>query len=786
MDEIIKMRRHTMISDIAVFGCGDSDAFGLPPSYGLEMGRCFERLIAGGVRCVSTCMPSMASVRYDRLHMTDLPMNRTLMIKFLRSMIRAHLIVMQIEELEPVLRQKASFLDADPEECMKIVYQYSNLAQFKYALSKTDQVREALNPVTLPVSLAQEAQTADEQIMDYMAELNEVAEDEATREGAPKANDFTEGDLTSIAPVFKDDVDSDEEEEARLRKHLQEDFNEAADADWSPVHSEATDKIPGIDEWETIDDTRPDIIHNIFDRDDNVESHTEVDYGGEHDDGIQVVDEFPETVVIPDDAMDVDKNETETKDEADVLDDVMVIEGPETGHPEVEVPPVESTAPENEEAVAAGGDPVPVDAVAEGDVKTSETVASADNTVTAEGSKLAGRPANVDEPASSSNQPKPEAKKMPLSHHTAKAPTGKIDDAAKLKLEKAKERLEDSVWLDPNDLNSRIPYKNINANGRLREISGKMSMFLRGHALADGRPSPEMDFTNLSMDWVELRHHLGNKIRNVVDWEILQVIRSSDTRRFQLQVCQPDNEKATWKGLPWQPIRVRAYQGHNAFVLKKGKFAPMIRDLYTLDPDFTKEKIDAGNIPRANFRPDLVPEFDSFPRIIYHSCDKGVVSQIIQHSLIPGGWPRSSGRAHSYFIATHPWDANMKKLAGTRAGKPYYVAIDVEMAMQVGARLFRTDEAIMTPDWIPNETIICVYNAAEREIYWSNRAYAAGRKSYNERVKRSKDQGDDVITALVQSKRGRGMDTVVQLSDRSGARKILFPESTQSPPGSHS
>lgn len=34
---------------------------------------------------------------------------------------------------------------------------------------------------------------------------------------------------------------------------------------------------------------------------------------------------------------------------------------------------------------------------------------------------------------------------MPLSHHTAKAPTGMIDDAAKLKLEQAKERLEYSV-----------------------------------------------------------------------------------------------------------------------------------------------------------------------------------------------------------------------------------------------------------------------------------------------------------------------------------------------------
>ena len=108
-------------------------------------------------------------------------------------------------------------------------------------------------------------------------------------------------------------------------------------------------------------------------------------------------------------------------------------------------------------------------------------------------------------------------------------------------MEQAKERLEDAVRLDPTDLNSRIPDKNINANGRLREISGKMSKYLRGHALADGLPSPDMDFTNLSMDWVELRNHLCNKIRNVVDWEILQVIRSSDTRRFQLQVCKPDN-----------------------------------------------------------------------------------------------------------------------------------------------------------------------------------------------------------------------------------------------------
>ena len=105
-------------------------------------------------------MLSLASIRYDRLHMADLPLNRTLMIKFLRSVARAHIIVMQIEELEQVLRQKASFLDPNPEERMKIVYQYPNLAQFKFALCKTTQVREALHPTALPMSLAQEAQTA--------------------------------------------------------------------------------------------------------------------------------------------------------------------------------------------------------------------------------------------------------------------------------------------------------------------------------------------------------------------------------------------------------------------------------------------------------------------------------------------------------------------------------------------------------------------------------------------------------------------------------------------------
>ena len=99
--------------------------------------------------------------------------------------------------------------------------------------------------------------------------------------------------------------------------------------------------------------------------------------------------------------------------------------------------------------------------------------------------------------------------------------------------------------------------------------------------------------------------------------------------------------------------------------------------------------------PRFNFNPKQSGMFEKFPRVVYHSCDLSHVDEIIKNGLIPGGWPKSSGRFHNYFITMPPWDANSRKLAGTRAGKPMYVAFDLELLMQQGCRIFRTDEAIL-------------------------------------------------------------------------------------------
>ena len=56
----------------------------------------------------------MATIRYDKLHMEDLPYNRKIVIRYLRAAIHAHLTVMEIEGIEDQLRQQAEFLDPDP------------------------------------------------------------------------------------------------------------------------------------------------------------------------------------------------------------------------------------------------------------------------------------------------------------------------------------------------------------------------------------------------------------------------------------------------------------------------------------------------------------------------------------------------------------------------------------------------------------------------------------------------------------------------------------------------
>ena len=102
--------------------------------------------------------------------------------------------------------------------------------------------------------------------------------------------------------------------------------------------------------------------------------------------------------------------------------------------------------------------------------------------------KPAGKPAEQKMPRPE-KQKAPESKAMPRQ----KAPRlNQETDKALRKLEEATEAKEQAVWLDPDDMSSRI-LKEYVGMGRPRFISTMLSYLLRGHAIERGRWSPEFD-----------------------------------------------------------------------------------------------------------------------------------------------------------------------------------------------------------------------------------------------------------------------------------------------------
>ena len=101
---------------------------------------------------------------------------------------------------------------------------------------------------------------------------------------------------------------------------------------------------------------------------------------------------------------------------------------------------------------------------------------------TARDSMPAGRPVEKKMPKTKA----PETKAMPR----AKASCLDIEtDRALKKLEEATEAKEQALWLDPEDMGSRIPGEYC-GTGRLRFISTKLSYLVRGHAIENGARSP--------------------------------------------------------------------------------------------------------------------------------------------------------------------------------------------------------------------------------------------------------------------------------------------------------
>ena len=191
--------------------------------------------------------------------------------------------------------------------------------------------------------------------------------------------------------------------------------------------------------------------------------------------------------------------------------------------------------------------------------------------------------------------------------------------------------------------------------------------------------------------------------------------------------------------MPWEPTAVKAVQGHKDWVIERIGNRAICQEIYSLDDEFDVDKLDRGYHPRFNCDPETSHSYTTFPRVVYHSTDFRGCSDIIKNGLVVGGFPRKTGRGHNYFTVTPPWVANMRKLAGTRAGQPIYLAFDTELMLQEGVKLFRTDAAILSPDWISNKHLMFAYNARDASFAWANPAYPKFRSDYHSSLKEFQD-----------------------------------------------
>ena len=778
LDGLVEIQNDPRVLSVQVIGNGDHTSYSLPPSYNREMGKHMNWLSSKGIQCISPSILSQGG-KYDNYHLHDHQYNRKLVYRFLRGALTFHMKYLEVMSVKDYLRHYVQEFIENEQDRVAAVHLFPTMVQFRLALQNTQEVMASLAPEKKTATPAQVFDEADEEILMWVHAGILEANEEATREGRPMALNFTDDEMSSIVPVDPTLEDA-ETEEQRARMYLQADLDQAVAEGFSNIVDEAQDDepettesfmadveiVPEADDWDVVADDN--VIVNPHD-----EKTKEDEISEERAKEVEDLNKIIELTS--------DKPKPSGTTAAEVVQKAANEASAGSAGEDVDM-----TSSRISSWSEVGGEPKPDDMsaskistwseVRDDDKRTMDVDASddaarkggpADASTGAESSStskpaedkkvivdLTSKDVEVDKPVGKPAEKKmpkqkaPESKAMPRQ----KAPRLSAEaDAALKKLEEATEKKEGSVWLDPDDMASRIP-REYCGQGRLRYISTKMSYLLRGHALSYGARSPDMDPLDFSMDFEATMTALGHYVSYPKIREVLSIVRNSDTRRFQIKVAQVDLPDATWKGLPWKVVAIRAVQGHNRAVTEMAKISSLVKQVFTLDPLFKIEDLDTPKLPRTNLRPDLVPDLiANLPRVIYHSCDRMAMEKIAEHGLIPGGWPQRTGRAHNFFIASHPWDDSVggKKLAGTRAGKQYYMAFDTELIVQSGCRLFRTDEAIISPDWISNESLICCYDAINREFAWINRPYELTRLGYNQKLKDHKEKETPKSDALV-------------------------------------
>lgn len=209
------MKRNESVFDVVVFGNGHHQDYGLPPSYNKTLGGHFQELVNLGVNTISFEIVAMRGYRYDRIHLDDGAINRNLAVRYLKGIVAFHLAYRQIMLNSETLLETASRL-LGPDLALRLHYVHitPTLLQFRRALENTPEVQEhmELNACVAHANQADDCEAQDQEIFQWISAAWEEAEIEATREGAPQGELFSQVEMMSSRRGFglRDRKDQDQ------------------------------------------------------------------------------------------------------------------------------------------------------------------------------------------------------------------------------------------------------------------------------------------------------------------------------------------------------------------------------------------------------------------------------------------------------------------------------------------------------------------------------------------------------------------------------------------------
>lgn len=192
-------------------------------------------------------------------------LNRNLVARYLKGILTFHLAYkVTIKQKEILTARVDQVLGADSTHRLHYVHTTPKLLLFRRALETTPEVQSYIinNDIIVHENNADDSNSKDQEIYEWLEAAWDEAEVEATRKGAPSGEFFSEMELTTCVPVDPENEDSDLEEES-VRLHLQEDLAEAVNLGFSLVECEDVKMDPAeakepeevdLSNWETVPD----------------------------------------------------------------------------------------------------------------------------------------------------------------------------------------------------------------------------------------------------------------------------------------------------------------------------------------------------------------------------------------------------------------------------------------------------------------------------------------------------------------------------------------------------